>query len=81
MVLEIDRTLRREPAQLIERITVREPNSIAHFERRQRLYSCRDLVALLEAAAFGVRAVSADYGGGGFEDALSPKIVILAEAT
>jgi len=80
VVLAIDRTLRREPAQLIEKITVREPNGVAHYERRQRLYTCRELIALLEAAAFGVRAVSADYGGGRFDDAASPKIVILAEA-
>jgi len=57
-----------------------EPNGVAHYERRQRLYTCRELIALLEAAAFGVRAVSADYGGGRFDDAASPKIVILAEA-
>ena len=73
VVLAIDRTLRREPAQLIEK-------GVAHYERRQRLYTCRELIALLEAAAFGVRAVSADYGGGRFDDAASPKIVILAEA-
>ena len=81
MVLEIDRTLRRKPAQLIERITARDPNGIAYFERRQRLYSCRDLIALLEAAGFGVCGVSADYEGRPFDAAVSPKMVILAEAT
>ena len=81
MVLEIDRTLRRKPAQLIERITARDPNGIAHFERRQRLYSCRDLIALLEAAGFGLCGVSADYEGRPFDAAASPKVVILAEAT
>jgi SAM-dependent methyltransferase len=80
VVFEIDRTLRHDPAQLIERITVREPSDTAHYERRQRLYTCRDLIALLKVAAFDVRAVSADYGGRRFDDAVSPKMVILAEA-
>ena len=39
------------------------------------------LIALLEAAGFGLCGVSADYEGRPFDAAVSPKMVILAEAT
>ena len=80
VVFEIERTLQRQPTQLVEIIAVQEPTGITHYERRQRLYSRADLTQLLEATAFVVRGVSADYTGRPFDEAASSKVVILAEA-
>jgi hypothetical protein len=80
LVIEIERTLQRHPAQMVEALTVREAGGVSHFERRQRLYSGRDLQALLNAAAFVVRAMFGDYSGTGFDEASSSKVIILAEA-
>jgi SAM-dependent methyltransferase len=79
VVVEIDRTLQRHPAQLVETLTVREAGESKHYERRQRLYSRAELTALAEAAAFVVLAVFADYMGAAFDEAASPKLVILAQ--
>ena len=80
VVIEIERALQPRPAQLVELLTVREAGDATRYERRQRLYSAPELQALLEAAAFAVQAVFADYLGGRFDEAASGKVVILAEA-
>lgn len=80
VVVEVERTLQRHPTQVIERLTVREAGGAERYERRQRLYSGPELRAILDAAAFVVQAVFADYVGGGFDEAASAKVVILAEA-
>jgi len=79
VVFEIQRTLQRRPTRLVETIAVQEPSGITHYERRQRLYSCKELTQLLEASAFVVRGVSADYAGWPFDEAASSKVVLLAE--
>ena len=80
VVIEIQRTLQRRPAQLVETIIVQEPSGITQYERRQRLYSHAELTGLLDATGFIVRGVSADYAGGSFDEGASSKVVLLAEA-
>ena len=80
VVLEIDRSLQRSPAVLVEKLAVHDGGSLTHYERRQRLYSRVELQAQLEAAGLAVQDVFADYTGSSFDDALSPKTVILAHA-
>jgi len=79
-VIEIQRTLQRRPAQLVETIIVQEPSGITQYERRQRLYSHAELTGLLDATGFIVRGVSADYAGRAFDEGASSKVVLLAEA-
>ena len=73
-------TLQQRPTRLVETIAVQEPSGITHYERRQRLYSRKELTQLLEASSFVVREVSADYAGRPFDEAASSKVVLLAEA-
>ena len=80
VVVEIERKLQREPTQMVEALTVREAGKATHYERRQRLYSALEVRALVEAAAFVVQGVFADYRGSGFDEVKSSKVVILAEA-
>ena len=80
VVFEIQRTLQQRPTRLVETIAVQEPSGITHYERRQRLYSRKELTQLLEASSFVVREVSADYAGRPFDEAASSKVVLLAEA-
>jgi len=80
VVFEIQRTLQQRPTRLVEAIAVQEPSGITHYERRQRLYSRKELTQLLEASSFVVREVSADYAGRPFDEAASSKVVLLAEA-
>jgi len=80
VVLEVDRTLHRHPAQLVETLAVVEAGHVAHHERRQRLYSPAELEAMMEGAGFAVQAMFGDYGRAGFAEARSAKVVLLAEA-
>jgi SAM-dependent methyltransferase len=80
IVVEIERTLQRHPARVVESLTVWEAGGAERYERRQRLYSGSELRALLNATGLVVQAVFGDYVGGRFDEAASGKIVILAEA-
>jgi SAM-dependent methyltransferase len=80
MVIEIERTLQRNPTRVLEALAVHEPGGVSRYERRQRLYTTRELRAVLDAAAFVVQAMFADYLGRGFDEATSSKVVIVAKA-
>ena len=80
VVVEVERTLERHPARLVEALSVHDAEGVSHYERRQRLYSTSELRAALDAATLVVQATFADYLGGGFDESTSSKIVMLAEA-
>jgi SAM-dependent methyltransferase len=80
VVVEIERTLQRHPTQVLEALTIHDAGGVSRYERRQRLYSTRELRAVLDAAAFVVQAMFTDYLGGGFDEATSSKVVVVAEA-
>lgn len=78
-LLEISRALTRNPAWLIERITIRSAEGGGHYQRRQRLYCAEEISALLRSADLIVKDVVSSPRGDKFEPHQSPSMVVVGE--
>ena len=59
---------------------MKEAGHVAHYERRQRLYTPTELQGMVKGAGFDVQAIFGDCGRAGLDEARSAKVVLLAEA-
>jgi ubiquinone/menaquinone biosynthesis C-methylase UbiE len=78
-LLEIYRTLTRDPNLLIERITIRGAEGGGHYQRCQRLYCVEEISDLLRSADMIVKSVFSNPCGERFEPHKSPSMVVIGE--
>lgn len=78
-IVEISRTLTRDPPRVTERIVISGVRGDGRYERRQRLYRIGDLSVALQSAGLAMTAVLANSLGAAFDPAVSAAMLLICE--
>jgi SAM-dependent methyltransferase len=78
-VVTITRALARDPARMIERVSVTGPRGYGQYERRQRLYGAAELITASERAGFAIVGIFADASGAAFDPGTSPTMWVIGQ--
>ena len=78
--IRIDRQLLSGPLRIVERVEFEEHGVLSVHERRQRLYTAKELEAVLSRNGFELVALHGDCLGAPFIEPSSPKSVLVAAA-
>lgn len=78
--IRIERQLLPTPLRLVERVELEEDGAVSVHERRQRLYTARELEAILSRTGFELVGLFGDCVGAPFVQRSSTKTVLVAAA-